>query len=363
MAALQAENSRQLKELQQLAAAAADLQAAKDTEPSSPATKEITPPKPWEAAAHAAPMLRRVQKELPPKTHAKVFEVLSGIDREGSGWLEPREFQFGLKMAGCVSFDPEQVEALVRELQDSEKGAEGPSEHAGHVSINQFMIALDSGGASATPQRRRQRRRDDLDGEQQEEDVEEEEEEPAVADRALRSLLDYTSHSKTTVKMFLQRYTEGGAGELTVGQFQSALRSAGERCSAEQVKQLMGELLVLCGSCSAKAAAHGRLAASLDRISVGRVLDGVKQWRRHQALSNSVMATPSQSARKSGWRTRSTPGGTPSSAARRGTLSAACTCRNLGLWLHRLRFFVPAGGVGSSSKLRLQQVRFNPILI
>ena len=51
--------------------------------------------------------------------------------------------------------------------------------------------------------------------------------------------------------MFLQRYTEGGAGELTVGQFQSALRSAGERCSAEQVKQLMGELLVLCGSCNA----------------------------------------------------------------------------------------------------------------
>ena len=50
----------QAQELQQLAAAAADLQAAKDTEPSSPAPKEITPPKPWEAAARGAPMLRRV---------------------------------------------------------------------------------------------------------------------------------------------------------------------------------------------------------------------------------------------------------------------------------------------------------------
>ena len=127
MAALQAENSRQLKELQQLAAAAADLQAAKDTEPSSPATKEITPPKPWEAAARGAPMLRRVQKELPPKTHAKVFEVLSGIDREGSGWLEPREFQFGPNMAGCVSFDPSRWKHWSGSCRTARRGPRAPA--------------------------------------------------------------------------------------------------------------------------------------------------------------------------------------------------------------------------------------------
>ena len=65
---------------QQLAAAAADLQAAKDTEPSSPATKEITPPKPWEAAARGADGLH-LGREASAGRHGQTPCLLHAAER------------------------------------------------------------------------------------------------------------------------------------------------------------------------------------------------------------------------------------------------------------------------------------------
>jgi chromosome segregation ATPase len=77
----------------------------------------------------------------------------------------------------------------------------------------------------------------------------------------------------------------------------------------------MGELLVLCGSCT-KAVGTSSLNTRLEKITIGRVLDGVKQWRRQQALAHN--GTPPQSARKSAsGRIRPGWNSTPASTTRR----------------------------------------------
>ena len=307
MAALQEDNERQLRELTALAAAVRDLETKQRQAPSSPATKERTPPREEDT------MLARARKELPPSSRPKLLEVLQSIDRETTGWLEIREFQFGLQMAGCVSFDPEAVGLLAQELEETMTGRDYHDRAAvqeTQVSIMHFMDALREAPpvpVAATPQQSKTPGTTSVAASTL-----------PLADACLRSLLDYTAQSKTTVKMFLSRYTGGSgdsAGELRVDQLQAALRSAGEPLETWQVKHLMGELLVLSGSCT-KNIGTSSLSASLEKITIGRVLDGVKQWRRQQALSHN--GTPPQTGRKSTGG-RSGPGwnGTPASTTRR----------------------------------------------
>lgn len=294
MGALQDENERQTRELQQLASVARDL------ETSSPATKEKTPPR-------ETTMIGRAQMELPPSTRPKLLQVLQSIDHDATGWLDVGEFQFALQMAGCDSFSPEAVDKLAQELKETMMQTDDHATHAARVSISHFMGALREPSAPATPIQQTGLAT------------------PAtmsaisMADACLRTLLDYTAQAKTTVKMYLLRYTGGSgdsAGELRVDQLQAALRSAGQPLETWQVKHLMGELLVLSGSCT-KAVGTSSLNTRLEKITIGRVLDGLKQWRRQQALAHN--GTPPQTGRKSASRRI----GTPASTTRRMSGSAA----------------------------------------
>ena len=298
VSALQDENERQVRELQQLASVVRDLETRQQQAPSSPATKETTPPR-------ETTMLARARMELPPPTRPKLLQVLQSIDHDATGWLDIREFQFGLQMAGCASFNPEAVDKLVQELNHTMGQTYDEADHALHdsrVSITHFMAALREPSAPATPTQQNDMTVAAM----------------PLADMCLRSLLDYTAQAKTTVKMFLLRYTGGSedsSGELRVDQLQAALRSAGKPLETCQVKQLMGELLVLCGSCT-KAVAASSLNTRLEKITIGRVLDGLKQWRRQQTLAHNGTPPPA------GWKPASgstRPGwnGTPVSTTRR----------------------------------------------
>jgi DNA repair exonuclease SbcCD ATPase subunit len=298
MDALRDENERQVRELEQLASAVRDLETRHQQAPSSPATKETTPPR-------ETTMLARARTELPPSTRPKLLQVLQSIDHDATGWLDVREFQFGLQMAGCVSFNPDAVDKLAQELKETE---DGHASNDQRVSITHFMDALSEKSAPATPTHQTDKTSRAAE---------------SLADTCLRTLLDYTAQTKTTVKMYLLRYTGGSgdsAGELRVDQLQAALRSAGLPLEAWQIKHLMGELLVLCGSCT-KVVGSSSLNTRLEKITIGRVLDGVKQWRRQQALAHN--GTPPQSGRKSAsGRIRAGWNGTPASTTRRAHGSA-----------------------------------------
>ena len=301
VSALRDENERQVRELQQLASVVRDLETRQQQAPSSPATKETTPPR-------ETTMLARARTELPPPTRPKLLQVLQSIDHDATGWLDIREFQFGLQMAGCASFNPEAVNKLAQELNQTMAHTYDDADRALHdsrVSITHFMAALREPSAPATPT--------------QQNDMTVPAAMP-LADTCLRALLDYTAQAKTTVKMFLLRYTGGSedsSGELRVDQLQAALRSAGEPLEPWQVKQLMGELLVLCGSCT-KAVGSSSLNTRLEKVTIGRVLDGLKQWRRQQTLAHN--GTPPPTARKpASGSTRPGWNGTPVSTTRPGT--------------------------------------------